>query len=590
MKSFLTEKPAKSFVIIGPPETQALEQLLDQGPDRAVILEPNPERARVLDKELKGRGNVQILPGAIGIKGKKAELVEFNFPGLRSLLKPSVIMTELFPGLHPRTTSALELQPIEAILGQVPPLQDPIALWIDLPGSELDLLEALKNAGVLDQVQHLTIQCSIQPMFEDGPGSQDVVSWLQAQFFQISKEDYSDPDWPILQFVDNPLAHEVQRLQESLLACEKELLAARQEAQDHMARQSEQKHKLKAVQSLQKRIDTLENELLLEREALEQSKAERARRAVTLQEAQERTTSMPSLKASLEAVTQDASIAKQKLSEAKLALAKSSKDLKTTSGELATAKDSLHLRDEKLTSELARISDLETIKQEHMERIEILEEAASRRTEELERMQVNMASVFQRDQALKSELKETREALSVAQTRLNRNETDSPAPEEILAGHVENLESKQERKVDALTKVQETSSQSAKAANDVTRAIQNNGDELAAARAKIEKLQSDLSIALRMQQLAQADTRELRDRYQKNEKIRETQSALLQTLTPRLQQAATQLQQLVVKDENPVALEPDTTDTPAPPSTRSRKTPAKPTKRNTTRSKSGGKK
>ena len=61
-----------------------------------------------------------------------------------------------------------------------------------------------------------------------------------------------------------------------------------------------------------------------------------------------------------------------------------------------------------------------------------------------------------------------------------------------------------------------------------------------------DSVRSDLAVALRMQAIAQSDLRQLEKRYSESEQAREAQAALLQKLTPRLQQAARQLQEIAV--------------------------------------------
>lgn len=62
--------------------------------------------------------------------------------------------------------------------------------------------------------------------------------------------------------------------------------------------------------------------------------------------------------------------------------------------------------------------------------------------------------------------------------------------------------------------------------------------------ARAEALQADLTLALRLQAMAQADLRDLQQRHAETQRIRERQDALLQALTPRLQEAARHLHSL----------------------------------------------
>lgn len=66
-----------------------------------------------------------------------------------------------------------------------------------------------------------------------------------------------------------------------------------------------------------------------------------------------------------------------------------------------------------------------------------------------------------------------------------------------------------------------------------------------------ERCRDDLAVALRMQTLLQNDLRELQERFTKVDQERDRLQTLLQTLTPRLQQAASHLKQLSVDPDTP---------------------------------------
>lgn len=76
--------------------------------------------------------------------------------------------------------------------------------------------------------------------------------------------------------------------------------------------------------------------------------------------------------------------------------------------------------------------------------------------------------------------------------------------------------------------------------------------------------QADLALALRMQTLAQSDLRDLQIRYDRTERTCQSQATLLKKLTPRLQQAAAQLQALTFAENLSHAA--DSVDTSLPPS------------------------
>ncbi|MDH4541708.1 hypothetical protein [Sulfitobacter faviae] len=72
---------------------------------------------------------------------------------------------------------------------------------------------------------------------------------------------------------------------------------------------------------------------------------------------------------------------------------------------------------------------------------------------------------------------------------------------------------------------------------------------------ELQSANEELSIALRMQSVLQADLSDLRSRFAESERQRREQEKLLTKLTPRLQQAAEQLQYLSLPNEEPPAAE-----------------------------------
>lgn len=605
MKFNPSDRPVKSLVVIGPPEQPALVTLLENAPEFVVVIEPEHEKAQQLKKAFSGYDNFHIVTAAIGEDGEEAVLVEYNFPGLRSMREPASALKELFPGLSARTTISVNTQSFERVLETLPNIPEPSALFLDMPGSELDILESIESASLLAQVHDLTIKCNAQPMFENGPGAQEVMHWMQDRHYKANQLDDRDPDWPVLQFIPDQTARENQQLKAALTETRAD-------------------------------ISSLEAELSKEREALAQSLKERAKCSATLKDAQERAAQVPDLvaslaaakqeaekakkdasdseealaiskdalkdkvselqanraasqaseellQASLETAVQEAAIASQQVSEKEIALNKSLADLKSVSSELALAKESLSSNEEELRSAPSRINELEAIAKSQAEQISVLEENAKRRTEELERVQEKVASASQREQALERNISETQEELKNAQTALKASGASGSEPNVSKPDSVKKIEEMLERKLGALVPAQPSaaaarhSSPELKSENADPQP-QRQDKELLAALAKIESLQSDLAISLRLQQQAQNDMFELRARYRENEKDRVTQSALLQKLTPRLQQAAQQLQQLSLTEDLPAALAIEVADPPSKTrTTRSRKSPTKPT-------------
>ncbi len=644
MKFNLTDSPVKSLVIVGDPEKPTLDSLLEHAPDLVIFIEPEAEKARQLSDAMKSRENVHVVTGTIGKTGQAAKLVEYNFPGLRSLRTPAETLHELFPGLTARNTVSVELQSFADLAATLPELVGPTALWIDLPGSELEILGSIEEAGILGQVHRLTMRCNTEPVFKNSPGAQDVLNWLQERFFTAAQRDDADPDWPIFHMVEDQMARENRQLQANLTEMEAQLISLETELANTRSHNQTLEHSSaelqQALQSHKENVQALEAELTKEQKALAKSLEERTKRAEALREAQERAARVPkleasleaanksldvanknaetaaksatekeialataneslnaisaeletsqsiteSLRASLEAATHEAALAGKRASESETSLSQALEDLNTVRAELAPSQKALSANEEQLRLSLARINELESLTQSQVERISTLEASAKRRTEELERVQERVASAAQKEQSLELTISQTQEDLKKAQDALKANSAEMSVSSPAHTDPVKQFEDVLERKLVALTQPQPNARDKSTLAPDLNekrasqQTYEHQEEALVAAQLRIEALQSDLAIALRMQQQAQADLRELRSRYQDNEEVRATQFALLQKLTPRLTQAAQHLQQMAFTEDLPEALAIEVSETPPKVrATRTRKGPAKST-------------
>lgn len=144
----------------------------------------------------------------------------------------------------------------------------------------------------------------------------------------------------------------------------------------------------------------------------------------------------------------------------------------------------------------------------------------------------------------KAKLEEQTKAVNSAQSKASQAETEVTKLRKELTAREDAL---------AAAKAQaEEQSQAITAAHNLAEKLRAENIQQGEA---LQGAKEDLSIALRMQTVLQADLSDMRQRFGKSERERQLQEALLRKLTPRLQQAAEQIRYLCLSDEEPEVTE-----------------------------------
>ena len=174
MQGQVSETPPDSLVCIGtvPPKAEL------KGFGTVVLVEPDPDRADELQARYRAAKTVTVIAAAIGTQPGQADLQGFNFPGLRSLHAPAPALKDLFPGLKTRYRKPVQILTAAQLLERVGDLPDPVTLLIDLPGSELDILESWHAAGALDRLSQVRLRCSAEPAFEGSADQAALTAWM----------------------------------------------------------------------------------------------------------------------------------------------------------------------------------------------------------------------------------------------------------------------------------------------------------------------------------------------------------------------------------------------------------------------------
>lgn len=250
-------------------------------------------------------------------------------------------------------------------------------------------------------------------------------------------------------------------------------------------------------------------------------------------------------------------------------LEKARVEMKTTRENLVQLRDRLNKRNEAFEAQAQELKrrdqELEAQGQELQARTEELETAG----EALEAARVQAEDQAEAHaQELAEQLQEHARALKSAKKKLSKRDTklkahtaqsaEVTAQIEALEAQVNSLEAAQKTGQQNLAQAREMLNKRTKEletarAETAERAPASAPEPDADTLAQLEQSKADLAVALRMQMLAQSDLRDLQARFREVSQARTAQQELLEKLTPRLQQAASQLQHMHLIDAEPQA-------------------------------------
>lgn len=153
------------------------------------------------------------VPAAASSQDGDVEMTVYSVHGLRSFSPPTPALKNLFPGLQQLSKETVPALSVASLLERLQPLDGPVRLWIDMPGEEALLLEALQSAGLLERVEELVIRCGVEPFFAASEDCDAIRKRLTQEMFDLVETDERDPDWPVLWFRDSPMLRRLAELE-----------------------------------------------------------------------------------------------------------------------------------------------------------------------------------------------------------------------------------------------------------------------------------------------------------------------------------------------------------------------------------------
>ncbi|MFW5880470.1 MAG: hypothetical protein ACOCU9_02440, partial [Spirochaetota bacterium] len=255
-----TETRKGTLAVIGADNAGDLESLLDNGFERIVLVEADPDLARKAEAMVGGLLSrevcIAVKNAVVAPEEGSATLQRFNLARFSSTQEPKGLR-KLYPGL--RVTSRVEVPAtnLKSLLeGFVPDPRQQNALLVDLPGLAHLVVNQLIESGMLGAFQRIELRTGEQSLFEGCPPGPDIVDLLKRHGFRLEERVETDgPDRPTWVMSMDALRLENQSLRQELAQLRDDLANARTDhdlAQYHL--QSER-------DSLSAKLSTTEEEL-----------------------------------------------------------------------------------------------------------------------------------------------------------------------------------------------------------------------------------------------------------------------------------------------------------------------------------------
>lgn len=600
--------PDGTLVLIGAGSAPNLDARLSLAgaPARVVLVEPHPATAKALATRFADFAQVSVL--ALAVSGpaapEEAVLNTFNDASHSSLRQPLPALTALLPGLKPAKAVTVPVVSAGALMQSLGDLPHPLHLELDAPGAEADILAGLKASGDLARLDSLDLRLGAEALYEGALSAEEVKAWLLAEGFVLQASAAEDPDWPEIRFTFDRAGREAKarldalveerdaqrdriaaleadlaQSEESLGRTRADLTQASTQLTGTLAELTRLREDSGASKSnLSRRIKELETDLADARqeaatagrrisdlelaqkgtlnwagtqELLAQNRAERISMLETAMREQREAAEAEKARQVWRIGELEAQLA---AAEAKAAQAEAV--LRDREDQIARLGNDLQAQEAEIEARSQRIADLVQAQegtqawareQEHLaaQRIERILSLEAELTEARADAAAEQGRVEWLNGELRAWLADAKAALAGSEARLAEQTganaaliaalSEAERQRDGLGADLGAVRAEAQSLSSALAEVQAVSSSTSAA----------QAAQVAQQQAEILQLRQDLQLSVRMQALATSDLRALQKKFADTVEIKTQQEALLRQLTPRLQEASSQLRDLM---------------------------------------------
>ncbi|MBC7477367.1 MAG: hypothetical protein H7317_04640, partial [Pseudorhodobacter sp.] len=183
----------------------------EAGARQVILVEPNPTHAAALARLAASNPQVQVIEAAIADRDGEGLLRVFNVVR-HSSLADATGLADLLPGLRQTALVPVTLLSPATLLDRVAPDAGTVALIVDAPGSEVQILQGFQEAGAFQWLTAVELTCTEEPQYDGAVGRPALQALLEDVGFTLIDADLSDPDWPHLTFGIDQNARQIAAL------------------------------------------------------------------------------------------------------------------------------------------------------------------------------------------------------------------------------------------------------------------------------------------------------------------------------------------------------------------------------------------
>ena len=165
------------IAITGPEPAQfaKADSRLNTRPEVVIVVSPIAPTPGLALHRLMAQARSTFVQALPSLQAGELVLTAYSFPDLVSLAPPLPALTALLPGLRETSRQTITKLSVADLARTLADLPAPVTVWIDLPGAEADLLEALRQAEVLERIDRLELRCGVEPFFVGAQGQSQIV-------------------------------------------------------------------------------------------------------------------------------------------------------------------------------------------------------------------------------------------------------------------------------------------------------------------------------------------------------------------------------------------------------------------------------
>lgn len=232
---------------------------LDAECKRLIAVEARPEACQQLIKLKQKIQQLEVVEVLVSTQNGSESFYRYSIASL-SASQQATGLNAIFPGLKLVSSEVMQAKSLAELISELAlDFSVTNALWLDTPAFSLAVLKHLAEQKLLRQFTDLKITVSSEALYENCSVGTDVITWLIAQGYDLTKTHSDDPDFPILFFKLNVLKLELESKKRQLKRLNTELADSRKLVEAHEADNK----------ALRQKIETLEAYSLEQTQSLE---------------------------------------------------------------------------------------------------------------------------------------------------------------------------------------------------------------------------------------------------------------------------------------------------------------------------------